>query len=215
MLLQQRASASWPRGGVGPEPCWWTSLPRGRFACAALASGCFRPSSNLYNVARGFSRSQIPEQTRTNAFSTRIVLTGGPPRRRPGRMSALAASGVPRLVAQPSDAQRSMHMQSAPLYKPLGAQRRPIHTLAAHAEVARPLVGSVQLDPAATNFVRPDVPPLSDDEGAAGRDSKAATLPARVFGGNQSFATNAKFRSALEQVRVSMTRCQHHFLAYF
>jgi len=112
-------------------------------------------------------------------------------------MSALAGAGAPRVISQPVDAQRSM--QSTPLYKPLGAQRRPIHTLASHAEAVRPLVGNVQLDPAASNFVRPDVPPLSDDEAARG--SKVASVPARVSGSDKSFATNAKFRSALEQAR--------------
>ena len=122
-------------------------------------------------------------------------------RRHPGRMSVYAASGAPRLVAQPTDAQRSM--QNTPLYKPLGAQRRPIHILASHAELARPLLGSVQLDPAASSFVRPDVPPLSDDEGAVGRGVKTTTLPAKAFGSNKSYASNAKFRSALEQARTS------------
>ena len=116
-------------------------------------------------------------------------------------MSALGV-GAPRVATQPVDAQRSM--QSTPLYKPLGAQRRPIHTLASHAEAARPLVGNVQLDPAANNFVRPDVPLLSDDEADYARGSKVATLPARVFGSDKSFAANAKFRSALEQVRASI-----------
>ena len=110
-------------------------------------------------------------------------------------MSVLAASGSQRLVAQPADAQRSV--QTTPLFKPLGGQRRPIHTLAAHADSVRPLVGSVQLDPAAAYFVRPDVPPLSDDEGAGRK-----TLPPsqRVAAGSKSFGSKARFSSALEQV---------------
>ena len=123
--------------------------------------------------------------------------------RRLSMMSVLSASGAQRLVTQPADAQRSV--QTTPLFKPLGGQRRPIHTLAAHADSIRPLVGSVQLDPAAANFVRPDVPPLNDEEGA-GRVIKSLMLPQRASAGSNSFTSKAKFRSALEQVT---TACRH------
>ncbi len=116
-------------------------------------------------------------------------------------MSVLTASGAQRLVAQPANAQRNVQM--TPLFKPLGGQRRPIHTLAAHAESIRPLVGSVQLDPAAANFVRPDVPPLSEEEGV-GRLFKSVTLPQRASAGSKSFTSKAKFRSALEQVTAAV-----------
>ena len=114
-------------------------------------------------------------------------------------MSALTAPSAQRLVAQPADAQHSVH--ATPLHRPFGSQRRPVHTLAAHAAPVRPLVGTVQLDPAAANFVRPDVPPLSDDEGA-GRGSKTVIMPPRAFAGSKAYVPKANFRSALEQVRA-------------
>lgn len=86
-------------------------------------------------------------------------------------------------------------MLSTPLAKPFGAQRRAMHTLAANFEAARPSSG---LD-AASNFVRPDVPLISDDEGSSSDGGF-------VFEGSsptiqQPYRGKPKFRSALEQVR--------------
>lgn len=84
-------------------------------------------------------------------------------------------------------------MLSTPLAKPFGAPRRAMHTLAANFEAARPS----GLD-AAPNFVRPDVPLISDDEGSSSDGVFA-------FEGNspslqQAYRGKPKFRSALEQV---------------
>lgn len=86
-------------------------------------------------------------------------------------------------------------MISTPLTKPFGAQRRAMHTLAASFDSPRP---SSQLDSAA-NFVRPDCPPISDDEGSSSDGGFAfeGSSPAKQ---QQSYPGKPKFRSALEQV---------------
>ena len=83
-------------------------------------------------------------------------------------------------------------MQSTPLHKPFGAQRRAIHTLAANFEAPR---RTSQQESAAAGFVRPDCPPLSDDESSSPRSVKSENRYAdNVYNGKP------KFRSALEQV---------------
>ena len=86
-------------------------------------------------------------------------------------------------------------MLSTPLVKPLGAQMRGIHTLAASLEAPRR--SATRKDPATPNFVRPDCPPVSDDEESSRGDTS--------FVWNDRFHTMAysgepKFRSTLEQV---------------
>ena len=86
-------------------------------------------------------------------------------------------------------------MLSTPLAKPFGTQRRAMHTLAANFESARPSNG---LD-AASNFVRPDVPPISDDEGSSS-DGGFAFVDSSITI-QQPYRGKPKFRSALEQAR--------------
>lgn len=77
--------------------------------------------------------------------------------------------------------------------KPLGAQMRGLHTLAASYEPSRP--SASQMDPAAPSFVRPDCPPVSDDESAS-EDTFAVEDRFRA----KAYSGKPKFRSALEQV---------------
>lgn len=113
------------------------------------------------------------------------------------------ASAQQRLMKPAEVAVQRGPMLSTPLAKPLGAQRRAMHTLASSFDAPRP---SSQFDPSSPSFVRPDCPPVSDDEGSASDGSIFAydtgvTPPADTYRGEP------KFRSALEQVSY-MTSAQ-------
>lgn len=114
-------------------------------------------------------------------------------------MAVLAAATTCQMQSSPAGvpAQRGSMPQQLPLLKPLGARHQQLPRL--FSAVAN------QLDAAAPGFVRPDVPPDSDDEAPPMWSKKPASrsaLEAPRSGLGQakgSGDTKANFRSPLEQ----------------